>query len=104
MTRLKQIGGTEVIVTRRGECYRLARIGEANHVEVAGQLPQGALEVALSNGVRIDVDGTRCQFFDPAADPQAPPGSATVDQGSGSVRATDPTGPEPRRRTSGMTT
>jgi len=76
VTRLQRIGGTEVVVTRHGGLHLLTRIGEANRVEVGGQLLQGDRQVQLHDRVRIDVDGTRCQFFDPAADLDAPPGVA----------------------------
>ena len=63
VTRLQRIGGDEVIISRRGGRYLLTRIGEANRVDVGRQSVQGDTEVELTNGVEIEVDGTRCQFF-----------------------------------------
>lgn len=75
VVRLTRIGGDEVIVTRREHGYCLARIGEANLVYVGREAVEGDTEVTLANGVEIEIDGVRCQFFgpDPEPDPEPDP-------------------------------
>jgi pSer/pThr/pTyr-binding forkhead associated (FHA) protein len=63
VTRLRRIGGTEVIVRRRDWGYALSRLGEANRVTVGREPVLGGQEVPLTHGVAIEIDGVRCQFF-----------------------------------------
>ena len=63
VTRLKRIGGHEVIIAHRDTHYILGRIGEANRVHVGQRSLRGDDTVQLTNGDQIEVDGIRCQFF-----------------------------------------
>lgn len=67
VTRLRRIGGTEVIVSRRERGYVLSRIGEANRVYVGRDQVLGDQEVPLTHGMRIEIDGVRCQFYQSVA-------------------------------------
>ncbi len=63
VTRLKSIGGPEVIIAHRDTHYILSRIGEANRVHVGQRALRGDDTVQLAHGDQIEIDGIRCQFF-----------------------------------------
>jgi hypothetical protein len=63
VTRLKRIGGHEVIIAHRDTHYILSRIGDANQVHVGQHPLLGDDAVELTHGDQIEVDGIRCQFF-----------------------------------------
>ncbi len=67
VTRLRRIGGTEVIVSRRDWGYGLSRMGEVNRVYVGRDQVLGYQEVPLTHGTCIEIDGVRCQFFESVA-------------------------------------
>jgi hypothetical protein len=63
VTRLRRIGGTEVIVSRRDSGYVLSRLGGANRVYVGRAQVSDDREIPLTHGTPIEIDGIRCQFF-----------------------------------------
>lgn len=67
VTRLRRIGGSEVIVSRREWGYGLSRMGEASRVYVGQDQVLGCQEVPLTHGTRIEIDDVRCQFFESVA-------------------------------------
>lgn len=71
VTRLHHIGGTEVIVSRRGPGYVLSRLGEVNRVYVGREQVTDDREIPLTHGTPIEIDGIPCQFFLALAAPRA---------------------------------
>jgi len=63
VTRLKHIGGHEVIIAHRDPHYILSRIGEANRVNVGQRPVRGDDAVELTHGDQIEIDDIRCRFF-----------------------------------------
>jgi hypothetical protein len=63
VSRLKRIGGHEVIIAHRDTHYILSRIGDSNRVYVGQRSLQGDDTVQLTHGDQIEIDGIRCQFF-----------------------------------------
>ena len=86
VTRLHRIAGNEVIITRRGKGYFVSRIGEANRVEVGQKSLQGGEEIELANADRLEVEGTRCQFFCTIDTSDRVSGSPTMQEGGGRLR------------------
>lgn len=63
VTRLRRVGGSEVIVIRRDCGYVLSCLSGANRVYVGRERLSDEQEIPLAHGMPIEVDGTRCQFF-----------------------------------------
>jgi len=80
VTRLRRIGGSEVIISRRDWGYALSVMGEANRAYVGPDEVLGDQEVPLTHGARIEIDGVHCQFFQTATTSVAQVPRASTDQ------------------------
>jgi predicted component of type VI protein secretion system len=63
VTRLTRVDAAQVIVTRRGNAYCLARIGNDESIRVAGKALEADKEIELHNNDVVDIGDLRLRFF-----------------------------------------
>jgi len=63
VTRLSQVGASDVIVTRRSDAYHLSRLGGKDPIRIAGKVMDYDEEAELHNNDLIEIGDVRLRFF-----------------------------------------